>query len=95
MHEAELPEAGIRFYPPTLQRIRAMPPVTTPAKSSMLWLASFQNQVVLPTWLFQQDFAEVFGDFQRDNTKIATSALRFVSMAWEPSAMALPWMDRG
>jgi len=73
-----------------------MPPVTTPAKSSMLWLASFQNQlVVLPTWPFQQDFAEVFWRLQRDNTKIATSALEFVSMAWEPSAMVLPWMDRG
>jgi len=42
MHEAELPE-GWDSVPPTPQKIRAMPPVTTPAKSSMLWLASFQN----------------------------------------------------
>jgi transketolase len=36
MHEAELPEGGIKFYLPTSQRTKPMPPVTTRAKSSML-----------------------------------------------------------
>jgi len=35
-------------------------PVTTPAKSSMLWLVLPELMVVLPTWPLQQDLAEVF-----------------------------------
>jgi len=46
-----------------------------PGKSSMLWLAFSQNY----WWFcrpgpFQQDLLKSSGDFQRDNTKIVTSA---------------------
>jgi len=73
MHEAELPEGWDSVLP--TPEDRAMPPNHSGKILNALAGVLPELMVVLPTWLFQQDFAEVFWRLQRDNTKIATSAL--------------------